>query len=63
MHQEALAHRSTAAEIKTGLKAKTTGKYLPQLWFGRTPWLITGQHKQGTFNEARLINAVDEFEE
>ncbi|MBE3048032.1 hypothetical protein IMZ48_37095 [Candidatus Bathyarchaeota archaeon] len=63
MRQDGLVHQSTAAEIKTGTKSKSVGTYLPQLWFGRTPWLIIGQHKEGTFDRIRVIKAADHFGE
>ena len=50
-----------AAEIKTASKLKSLGKNLPQLWFGRTPWLIVGRHTQGTFEELRVTNAEANF--
>jgi hypothetical protein len=54
--------QSTAAEIKS--KAKHTGisSFLPQVWFGRTPWLIMGTHTEGTFHDIKITNAAAHFE-
>ncbi|KAF3928572.1 hypothetical protein AA313_de0200860 [Arthrobotrys entomopaga] len=46
----AVMPQSTAAELKTTGGHKSLGQCLPQLWFGRTPWLIIAHHKSGTFN-------------
>jgi len=54
--------QSAAAEMKAATKAKSIGVYMPQLWFGRTPWLITGQHSKGTFNELKIVKTDDKFE-
>jgi hypothetical protein len=53
--------QSTAAEIKS--KAKHTGinAFLPQVWFGRTPWLIMGTHTEGTFHNIKITNAAAHF--
>jgi hypothetical protein len=40
--------QTTTAEIKTGKSPQS--KILPQMWFGRTPYLIRGQHTKGTFD-------------
>lgn len=70
--------QSTAAEMKskarkpgrpgtsTGTRSGGTGigisSYLPQLWFGRTPWLIVGSHVEGTFEHVSVVNAAAHFE-
>ncbi|KAK8096101.1 hypothetical protein PG999_014123 [Apiospora kogelbergensis] len=59
--QEPPMVQEMAAEIKTASKLKSLGKNLPQLWFGRTPWLIVGRHTQGTFEELRVTNAEANF--
>ncbi|KAH7012563.1 uncharacterized protein B0I36DRAFT_399147 [Microdochium trichocladiopsis] len=59
--QKAQMTQEMAAEIKTASKPKSLGKNLPQLWFGRTPWLIVGRHAQGTFTECRITNAAAQF--
>jgi hypothetical protein len=59
--QRKLMPQSTAAEIKTSSSYKSLGNFLPQLWFGRTPWLIMGHHAQGTFDNVKIINAGSEF--
>ncbi|KAI0152692.1 hypothetical protein GGR57DRAFT_503556 [Xylariaceae sp. FL1272] len=53
--------QSTAAEIKTCSKPKPLHKFMPQLWFGRTPWLITGHHNQGTFHKVDIKDVQSEF--
>ena len=59
--QARLASQSTAAEIKTSVKPKPLGAYLPQLWFGRTPWLIIGYHTNGIFTEVKVTDARARF--
>ncbi|KAM4062164.1 geranylgeranyl pyrophosphate synthetase [Hirsutella rhossiliensis] len=53
--------QSAAAEVKTAGKYKSSGTYLPQLWFGRTPWLIVGRHVDGTFTNVTFNNVAAEF--
>ncbi|KAK3332868.1 geranylgeranyl pyrophosphate synthetase [Cercophora scortea] len=50
--------QSTAAELKSTSKPGKTSisNYLPQLWFGRTSWLIVGSHNEGTFVETKVTN-------
>jgi uncharacterized protein YigE (DUF2233 family) len=36
---------------------------LPQLWFGRTPYLITGHHTNGTFDSVNISQVRDQFED
>ena len=62
-NQIQLPPQSQAAEIKTSTQFKGPGTYLPQLRFGRTPWLIVGRHTSGTFEEVRVTNVADRFEE
>ncbi|KAK0732260.1 hypothetical protein B0H67DRAFT_549859 [Lasiosphaeris hirsuta] len=52
--------QSTAAEIKSRSKKPggTVAPYLPQLWFGRTPWLIVGSHTEGTFHHISVTNVT-----
>ncbi|KAK6517517.1 hypothetical protein TWF281_004168 [Arthrobotrys megalospora] len=52
--------QSSALELKTTAKHRGTGKYLPQLWFGRTPWLIVGHHTNGKFDELKITNLKSE---
>ncbi|TGJ62257.1 hypothetical protein EYR41_002236 [Orbilia oligospora] len=44
--------QSIAAEIKTFTEKRGLRRHLniPQLWFGRTHWLIAGRHNNGTFD-------------
>ncbi|EPS37266.1 hypothetical protein H072_9062 [Dactylellina haptotyla CBS 200.50] len=51
--------QSTAAEIKTTARMKGRGRYIPQLWFGRTPWLIVAHHNFGIFDGIQVTNVVD----
>lgn len=53
--------QSESAEIKTTAKPKGLNLYMPQLWFGRTPWLITGHHDKGTFHKVDITNAAERF--
>lgn len=53
--------QETAAEMKTATKPKSLGQLLPQLWFGRTPWLIVGRHSGGTFQEVQITDAAAAF--
>ena len=47
------------AEIKTG--KKPIAKILPQMWFGRTPHLIRGQHSSGTFHKVDISHMDKEL--
>ncbi|KAI0452058.1 hypothetical protein F5B21DRAFT_484968 [Xylaria acuta] len=60
-NQFKLMPQSTAAEIKTSSKNGRPSSSLPQLWFGRTPWLIRGYHVRGTFNRINITNAGAKF--
>ncbi|KAB5542672.1 geranylgeranyl pyrophosphate synthetase [Coniochaeta sp. 2T2.1] len=56
--------QSTAAELKSKSKRQSgggIGAFLPQLWFGRTPWLIVGRHAEGTFTEIGVVEASAQF--
>ncbi|KAK2054167.1 hypothetical protein LY76DRAFT_523053, partial [Colletotrichum caudatum] len=53
--------QATAAEIKTATKPKSPSAYMPQLWFGRTPWLIIGQHAKGTFEKLKITDTAALF--
>ncbi|KAK5988184.1 hypothetical protein PT974_12324 [Cladobotryum mycophilum] len=58
-----LMPQATAAEIKTSMRPRNIGQYLPQLWFGRTPWLMIGRHDNGTFKEVKITDAAAQFED
>lgn len=60
--QAKMMRQSTAAEIKTKANQTSIGAFLPQLWFGRTPWLIMAAHTEGTFREIKITNAAAHFE-
>ncbi|KAJ4327201.1 hypothetical protein N0V84_002331 [Fusarium piperis] len=52
--------QSQAAEIKsTRRNGKPLSMMLPQLWFGRTPYLVRGYHDNGHFTEIRSENVDD----
>ncbi|KAI0466853.1 hypothetical protein F4859DRAFT_518689 [Xylaria cf. heliscus] len=53
--------QSTTAEIKTGRRNQSPSRSLPQLWFGRTPWLIRGSHVEGTFHNIDITNVEAKF--
>ncbi|KAK1843022.1 hypothetical protein CCHR01_14327 [Colletotrichum chrysophilum] len=53
--------QSMAAETKTATKPKDPTAYMPQLWFGRTPWLIIGQHENGTFEQLKITDTAALF--
>jgi hypothetical protein len=53
---------SALAEIKTRTRMVMLAETLPQLWFGRTPYLLHATHNDGTFAEVERINAGERFE-
>ncbi|KAH0423706.1 hypothetical protein CcaCcLH18_12002 [Colletotrichum camelliae] len=53
--------QSMAAEIKTATKPKAPSAYMPRLWFGRTPWLIIGQHANGNFEQLNITDTAALF--
>ncbi|KAK5662395.1 hypothetical protein OQA88_8305 [Cercophora sp. LCS_1] len=56
--------QSTCAELKsTARKSKPLNAILPQLWFGRTPWLIIGSHTDGTFDKITVTDAAAHFKQ
>lgn len=48
-------------EMKTRSKPINLRNTLPQLWFGRTPNLRIGMHKEGRFTHIESINAAEKF--
>ena len=56
------SNQTHLAEIKTGKQAFAMGKIMPQVWFGRTPFLIKGHHVAGTFDRVEVTKISDEFE-
>lgn len=52
-------HQACVAEIKSQSSPKGRHKSLPQLWFGRTRYLITGYHNGGIFDRVK----VDDLQE
>lgn len=59
--QGATAPQSAVAEVKTAAGDRDLARHLPQLWFGRTPWLIVGRHENGTFHHVDITNVSAEF--
>ncbi|KAJ6787649.1 hypothetical protein PWT90_06884 [Aphanocladium album] len=53
--------QSAAAEIKSTQKSKSPKKYLAQLWFGRTPWLLIGKHTKGRFESMDVLDVSKTF--
>jgi hypothetical protein len=53
---------SALVEIKTRKGMVRLAETLPQLWFGRTPYLLHATHNDGTFVEVERINAGEMFE-
>ncbi|KAF9634248.1 hypothetical protein BFW01_g5143 [Lasiodiplodia theobromae] len=52
------------AEIKVRSKKPfQPSKAIPQMWFGRTPYLISGIHDQGVFSEINVENVGESFPE
>lgn len=60
-------HQPTAqqlAEVKVRSKKPfQSSKAIPQMWFGRTPYLISGVYDQGVFSEIRVENVGQSFPE
>ncbi|KFA81288.1 hypothetical protein S40288_04848 [Stachybotrys chartarum IBT 40288] len=56
-----LTEQSQSAEIKSWRKLKSTSTVIPQMWFGRTPWLVKGHHDGGTFYKMDVENAGEGF--
>lgn len=52
-----------AAEIKTVTSSTSSkGRYLPQLWLGRTPWLIEARHRNGDFRSVTITHMETRFQ-
>lgn len=55
---------TTLAEIKTRKKKIRLAEALPQLWFGRTPLLLSAVHNQGKFTvPVERVNVGEKFQE
>lgn len=57
---------SKLAEIKArGPKSLQMNKFMPQLWLGRTPYLLVGMHEKGNgvFNRVEIVDAAAKFPE
>ncbi|KAL8364854.1 hypothetical protein RB595_003906 [Gaeumannomyces hyphopodioides] len=55
------APQSTVAEMKTSNKEGRLGETLPQLWFGRTPWLIRGLREGNAVTAVQVTRADEHF--
>lgn len=51
--------QSDLVELKTNRKSRN--QIMPQLWFGRTPYLIRGHHTAGRFEKVEVSRAGDDF--
>ncbi|KKY27167.1 putative geranylgeranyl pyrophosphate synthetase [Diplodia seriata] len=52
------------AEIKVrSKKPYLVSKAIPQMWFGRTPYLISGVHDEGVFSDIKVERVGDKFSE
>ncbi|KAL1640203.1 hypothetical protein SLS58_007154 [Diplodia intermedia] len=50
------------AEIKVrSKKPYLVSKAIPQMWFGRTPYLISGVHDEGVFSDIKVERVGDKF--
>lgn len=56
--------QTTVAELKSIQNHRTKPKqaWLPQLWFGRTRYLIIGHHEKGIFDRVRVQDLREELE-
>lgn len=56
--------QASVAELKSRKdhRSKPKPDWLPQLWLGRTRYLITGHHENGTFDDVRVHDLRDELE-
>ena len=62
LQQKAPMGQAWVAEVKTASKnGASIGQYMPQVWFGRTPWLIVGRHQKGNFTSVDITNMEAEF--
>lgn len=52
---------TSLAELKAHKTARIN-KAVPQLWFGRTPYLITGKHVEGTVHSVSCDHVGEKFE-
>lgn len=54
--------QANVAELKSRKDNRTKAKWLPQLWLGRTRYLIAGHHENGTFNEVHVHDFEEQLE-
>lgn len=57
-HQDLVQFKPTSSTSEVG----RLDLCLPKLWFGRTRWLVVGQHDDGNFYEVTMTDAATEFE-
>ncbi|KAI0198031.1 hypothetical protein F4808DRAFT_463241 [Astrocystis sublimbata] len=60
-HLIKVAPQCMAAELKTTFEKRELDRSMPQLWFGRTPWLITGWRWFERFYRYTVVNVQNEF--
>ncbi|EQL02807.1 geranylgeranyl pyrophosphate synthetase [Ophiocordyceps sinensis CO18] len=54
--ESSLAPQSAVIEAKTLLADRDWDRDLPQLWFGRVPWLMIGRHDAGLFTSVDVVD-------
>jgi hypothetical protein len=53
IHRGRVIPYSTMIEIKTRSEVLKISELIPQMWFGRTPYIFTAKHDNGTFKEVK----------
>ena len=62
LHPKAPRGQAWLAEIKTASRnGPSISDCLPQVWFGRTPWLIMGRHQKGNFKTVDITHMEAKF--
>jgi hypothetical protein len=59
-HKGTFIDPSKLAEIKAK-RFDRLGEAMPQLWFGRTPWFLNGNHNNGKVHSVTIAHAKAEF--
>lgn len=60
--QEGVAELKSRKVKAHAHRARPKAEWLPQLWFGRTRYLITGHHNHGIFNDVHARDLREELE-
>lgn len=56
--------QKSAGEIKSATKKlKARSACIPQMWLGRTPWLIRGSHEKGTYTNIEAADLSSELKQ